>query len=64
MRLVLRPGVHEIEWMRRRRDVGEVELRHLRDGIEDRAELARQALELVVAQVEARKARDVEDLLT
>ena len=47
-------------------DVGgtsvEVELRHLGDGVEDRAELAGQPLDLVVTQVEAREPRDVEHL--
>ena len=50
--------------MRRRRHVREVELRHLRDGIEDRRELCGEPPDLVVAQVEPRKPGDVEHLFT
>src|SRR6187431_3386278 len=57
--LVLRPGVDEVEWVRRRRHVGKIELRHLRDGVEDRVQLAGQALDLVVAEVEPCEPCDV-----
>ena len=43
---------------------GEVELRHLRDGVEDRAELARQPLDLGLGEVEPRQPRHVQHLLT
>ncbi len=45
--------------MRCRRNAGEVELGHLGDGVEDRGELGRQPVDLVLAQVEAREPRDV-----
>ena len=63
VRLVLGPGVDEVERMRGRRDVGEIELGHLRDRVEDRAELVRQALDLVLGEVEAREPRHVEHLI-
>src|SRR5512134_867218 len=50
--------------MRRRRHVGEVELGHLRDGLEDRAQLLREALDLLVGQVEPREPRHVEDFVS
>jgi len=46
--------------MRRRRDVVELELGDLRDGLEDRAQLLLQTRDLVLAEVEPREARDVE----
>jgi hypothetical protein len=45
------------------RDVVEVELVDLLDVVEDRRQLAGHALDLLVAQLEACKAGDVEDLL-
>ena len=62
-RLVLGPGVHELERMRGRRHVGEIELAHLRDRLQDRAQLAGQALDLLVGQLEARQPGDVEHFL-
>ena len=61
--LVIGPGIDEVERMRGRRDVGEVELGHLRDGVEDRPELARQPLDLVLGEVEAREPRHVKHLI-
>jgi len=49
--------------MRRRRDVVEVELRHLGDGVEDRAQLRGQPLDLLVGEVEVREPGDVEHLI-
>jgi hypothetical protein len=59
-RLVLVPDVHEVERMRRRRNVGEIELGDDADGVEDRAELLRETLDLLVGQREPREPRDVE----
>ena len=50
--------------MRGRRHVGEVELGDLRDRVEDRVELLPEALDLVLAQLEARELRDVQHLLS
>ena len=50
VRLVLGPDVDEVERMRGRRHVREVELGDLGDGVEDRAELAGQPLDLVVGR--------------
>src|SRR5580765_5396325 len=61
-RLVVGEHVHEVERMRRGRHVREVELRHLRDGVEDRVELAAEALELLLRQSKARQVRDVNSL--
>src|SRR6266536_2151491 len=63
-RLVVREHVHEVERMRRRRNVGQVELRHLGDGVQDRVELAAQALELLLRQRETRELRNVEHLVS
>ena len=49
--------------MRGRRHVGEVELGDLPDRVEDRAELPRQPLDLVVRQVEPGQPGDVEHIL-
>jgi len=49
--------------MRGRRHIGEIELRHLRDRLEDVVQLRAEALELVVAELEAREVRDVEELI-
>jgi hypothetical protein len=48
--------------MRRRRHVGEVELRNLGDGRDDVVQLRAEALELCVRELEAREVRDVEEL--
>src|SRR5947208_16325651 len=48
--------------MRGRRHVGEIELRDLRDGVEDVVELPLEALDLVLAQLEPREVRDVQKL--
>ena len=42
--------------------VGEVELGHLRDRVEDRSELARQPVDLVVGEIEARESRHMQHL--
>ena len=63
-RLVLVPDVDEIERMRRRLDVGEVELGDLADGLEDRAELLPHALDLVLGDLEARQPRDVQHVFS
>src|SRR2546430_821658 len=63
-RLVLREHVDEVERVRRRRNVLEVELRHLGDGLEDRAELGLEARELLLGQREACELRNVEHLLS
>ena len=62
-RLVVAPDVHELERVRGRRHVGELELGHLRHGVEDRGELLAEALDLLLGQVEARELRDVQHLL-
>ena len=49
--------------MRRRLDVGEVELGDLGDRLEDRAQLLREALDLLLAQLEPREPRDVQYLV-
>ena len=48
--------------MRGRRHVGEVELGDLGDGREDVVELSLEPLDLVLAQLEAREPRDVDQL--
>jgi hypothetical protein len=45
-----------------RRNVREVELGHLRDGVEDVVELPFEPLDLVLAQLEAREVGDVQQL--
>ena len=50
--------------MRRRLDVGEVELGDLADRLEDRAELLLHALDLPLGYLEARQARDVQDVVS
>ena len=63
VRLVLGPRVDEVERMRRRRHVREIELRDLRDGVEDRAELVVSRSTSSSRQVEAREPRHVEHLI-
>src|SRR6266511_506602 len=63
VRLVLCPRVRDLEWMSGRRHVGQVELRDLRDGLEDRRQLLPEALDLVLAQLEAREPRHVQHLV-
>ena len=63
-RLVLVPDVDEVERMRGRRHVGEVELGDDADRIEDRSELLGEALDLLVGQREPRKPCDVENFLS
>jgi hypothetical protein len=48
--------------MRGRRHVGEIELGHLRDCLEDRRELLLEARHLVVGQLEPGEPSDVQDL--
>ena len=48
--------------MRRRLDVGEVELGDLADGLEDRAELLLDARDLRLGYLEARESRHVQDV--
>ena len=55
-RLVLRPGVRDLERVRGRRHVREVELRDLRNGLEDRRELLLEASDLVVARARGARA--------
>ena len=55
LRLVLGPDVDDVERVRGRRHVGEVELRDLRDRRDDVVQLRAEALELVVAS--SRRAR-------
>src|SRR5262245_21026533 len=50
--------------MRGWRNLCQVELGHLTDGVEDRAELLDQALDLVVGQREPREPRDVQDFVS
>jgi hypothetical protein len=50
--------------MRRGRHVPELELGDDADGVQDRAELAGDALDLVVGESEPREPRDVEHLFT
>ena len=54
--------VDEGQWVRGRRHAGRVECRHLRGVIEDRAELRRERVELVVGERQASERRDVLDL--
>jgi len=61
--LVLRPDVDHVQGMRRRRNVGEIELRHLRDRLEDVVQLRAEALELVLAELEARQVRNMEEFV-
>ena len=49
--------------MRRRRHAGEVELRHLRNGVDDVVQLRAEALELLSRELQTRELRDVEELL-
>ena len=63
-RLVVAPDVHEVERVRGRRHVGEVELGDLRDGVQDRRQLLPELLDLLLGQVEVRELRDVQDLLS
>ena len=56
--------IHELERVRGRRHVGEVELRDLRDGVEDRGQLLAETVDLLLGQVEVRKLRDVQDLFS
>ena len=48
--------------MRRRLDVGEIELGDLADGLEDRAELLLDARDLGLGYLEARESRHVQDV--
>src|SRR5262249_39936361 len=63
-RLVLAEDVHEVERMGGRLDVREIELRHLADGIEDRAQLLLEALDLLVGQRQPREPRDMQYLFS
>src|SRR5215213_2864635 len=63
VRLVLRPRVRDVERVRRRRHVREVELGHLRDCLEDRRQLLCEAPDLVLRQLEPREPRDVQHLV-
>src|SRR5439155_4520898 len=63
-RLVLGEHVDEIERMRGRRHVVEVELRDLADRLEDRSELPLEAFELILGEREPRELRDVEHLIS
>jgi len=57
-KLILAPRVRDLQRVRGRRHVGKIELRHLRDRLEDRRELLLEAPDLVVGQFEAREPRD------
>ena len=61
-RLVVAPDVDDVERVRGRRHVVELELGDRRHGLEDRAELLREALDLLLGQREARESRDVQHL--
>ena len=64
-RLVGAQHVLDLDDVRGRRHVGEVaELADLLDVVEDARELLAHALELLLAQLEAGEAGDVEDLVT
>ena len=54
---LLGKDVDEVERMRRRRHVRQVELGHLPDRLEDRVQLPAEPLDLVLAQVKARQSR-------
>src|SRR5919108_3834187 len=60
-RLVLRPDVRELERMCRRLDVRQVELGDLSHRLEDRAQLTREPLELVLGQLQPGQRRHVEN---
>src|SRR5262249_6979749 len=60
-RLVLGEHVHQLERMRRRRNVGQIELRHLRDRVEDCAELLAEPLELLLGQLQAPEPRHLDN---
>ena len=58
-----RSALLDLDDVRRRRHAVEVELGDLRvDVVEDRGQLAGHPLDLVVGELQAREARDVEDL--
>src|SRR5207244_5179899 len=61
-RLVLAEDVDDVERVRRRLDVREVELGNLADGLQDRAQLLAEALDLLLGEREPRQPRDVEHL--
>ena len=63
-RLVGAQGVGDVDDVRRRRDAVEVELADLLDVLEDVGQLAGDLRDLLVAELQARQARDVQDLLT
>ena len=63
-RLVLAPDVDDVERVRGRRHVREVELLHLRDRLEDRRELLAEALDLRLGELEPRQPRDVQHLVS
>ena len=60
-----RPGhirpedVHDVQGVQRRRHIGEIELRHLPDGLEDVVQLHLEPRDLVLGQLEACELRDV-----
>jgi len=62
VRLVGGPDVHDVERVRRRRNVREVELGHLGHRRENVVQLNAEPLDLLVVELEAREARDVEQL--
>src|SRR5262249_47119342 len=61
--LVLAEDVDEVERVRGRLDIREVQLAHLPDRVEDGGKLRPEALDLVVRQREPRQPRDVPNLL-
>ncbi len=63
LRLVLGRDVREVQRMRGRLDALQVELGNLADGLEDRAQLRAETLDLLLRQREARQAGDVQDLI-
>ena len=63
-RLVGAQRVGDLDDVRRRRDAVELELADLLDVLEDVGQLAGDLRDLLVAELQARQARDVQDLLT
>ena len=63
-RHVVAPDVDEVERVRRRRHVLELELGHLRDGGEDVVQLHAEALHLLVGESKPREVRDVQNLIS